>query len=269
MPHRITPIFNGITNIRFKHSENETLPDFENIPHFLYLITTEDNRHIIVDTGFDIYYVPGMNSDGNRDKDFAIPVILQSKAIAPEEIDTVIMTHLHWDHTGGMKHFSNAQFFVQGDEFNHMLQLNPNEETYYCPAHWLPFLDKVSIVNGEHTLQRGIDLLRTGGHTRGHQVIKVKTERGVVILAGDEPFNYDALWQMIPESGWNKLKEKYKDKFYWSREEVEHIQEYIQKNNLQTQSVSDIYTLDVFKKSGYRIFYTHDKRLKLGVNSDI
>lgn len=79
------------------------------VPHdmdyFIWVIRNEQQT-ILVDTGFD------SREGARRDR----PILLEPAqalaeiGIAPESVDTVIITHLHYDHAGGLEQFPNARF---------------------------------------------------------------------------------------------------------------------------------------------------------------
>lgn len=263
----VRAIFNGTTNVRFKSVDNPALPNFENIPHFIYFITGKNIDPIIVDTGFSTKYVPGLNSNGIREDDQYISNALKSLGYSTQDIRTVIMTHMHWDHTGGIKNFPGAVFYVQGHEFMTMLNLNPNEETYYCPNHWIKILDRFKVINGDLEIAPGIKILHTGSHTSGHQAVEVETENGKVLLAGDEPFNYDKLWEMVSPEYWEKFRNGPGRKYYWVDDIIKKIEAFVSEKGIHTLPTCRTRSLDDFKKMGYRVFYAHDVRLEKGIVS--
>lgn len=108
-----------------------------------------------------------------------------------EEVDLVLLTHLHWDHVGDtLRPFTKARLVLQGSEwafahapidpqtwayfsFNKVC-LDPNVEYFQ----WL-------FVEGEHEILPGLKLIPTPGHTPGHQSVLVKTDEGPLVICGD------------------------------------------------------------------------------------
>jgi glyoxylase-like metal-dependent hydrolase (beta-lactamase superfamily II) len=103
----------------------------------------------------------------------------------PDSIDFVVLTHLHYDHAGGMigsdgaPAFRNARYVVQRDE----AEAAHGEELRVQGVMEVEQLDTVrsagqlAEVNGDVELVHGVRVLRTGGHTRGSQAVLMGVER--------------------------------------------------------------------------------------------
>jgi glyoxylase-like metal-dependent hydrolase (beta-lactamase superfamily II) len=103
----------------------------------------------------------------------------------PASIDYVVLTHLHYDHAGGMlgpdgrPAFANARYVVQRDEaeaaHGDELRLQGIMEVEQLDA--IRAAGQLAEVNGEVELMPGVRVLRTGGHTRGSQAVLIGLER--------------------------------------------------------------------------------------------
>jgi glyoxylase-like metal-dependent hydrolase (beta-lactamase superfamily II) len=103
----------------------------------------------------------------------------------PDSIDFVVLSHLHYDHAGGMlgtdgrPAFRNARYVVQRDE----AEAAHGDELRLAGVMEVEQLDVVRAagqlaeVNGEVELVDGVRVLRTGGHTRGSQAVLIGVER--------------------------------------------------------------------------------------------
>ncbi len=103
----------------------------------------------------------------------------------PASIDFVVLTHLHYDHAGGMvdadgrPNFPNARYVVQRDE----AEAAHGDELRLAGIMEVEQLDAVRAagqlaeVNGEVELVPGVRVMRTGGHTRGSQAVLIGLDR--------------------------------------------------------------------------------------------
>ena len=111
---------------------------------------------------------------------------LGKMGVDPEEITTVIMTHLHLDHTGSLKEFKNARVYVQLDELRYAFWPDPfmagsyiREDIIIPKIDWKPIVGVTIFFDGK------ITTLPTKGHTPGHQSVVLRLKAGTVVLAGD------------------------------------------------------------------------------------
>jgi len=101
------------------------------------------------------------------------------------DIKMVILTHLHWDHTGGLQYFTDCPIVVQKAE--HRFAFNPDSfvSTQYMPNHF-DFPLNYELVEGDRVIMPGISVVQTPGHTPGHQSVLVQMTSGrSFIFSGD------------------------------------------------------------------------------------
>ena len=96
------------------------------------------------------------------------------------------MTHLHFDHVGGLLELPNARVVVQAAEWaarNDDLLVSSGA---YNPADIDHGHDRFE-VDGDHDVfgDGTVTCLLTDGHTAGHQSVRVRTERGTFVICGD------------------------------------------------------------------------------------
>jgi len=114
-------------------------------------------------------------------------------------VQDVILTHLHYDHVGGVARFPKAQFHLQQPEIHYA---TGRYMQYHRLAHSFEVEDIVGVVrlnfehrvtfhNGAAGLAPGITLHPVGGHSMGLQFVKVHTRRGWVVLASDTTHYYE------------------------------------------------------------------------------
>jgi N-acyl homoserine lactone hydrolase len=155
-----------------------------------FLIQTDDGKNVLVDTG--------LSPDHIADPECRIPkpdVVVEMRpeddirhqlgliGVEPEDVDIVVITHFDFDHAGGNRFFPHAQFVVQREQYEYA-KATPGR----CFAQdWdLPELD-YRLLDGDHELLPGVELVVTPGHAPGHQSVIVRglKNTGTVILTSD------------------------------------------------------------------------------------
>jgi glyoxylase-like metal-dependent hydrolase (beta-lactamase superfamily II) len=156
-----------------------------------YLIRS-DGRTILVDTGLgpqpaDTPDVPW----GELLRDFA------AKGVRPEEVDMVVMTHLHRDHVGWnltadgarwVPTFPNARYWCSTKDWetSHRPDVQPQRYPNAPTCVWpLADLGLVELMDGEHALTRDLTAVPTPGHTPGHMSILVSSQGERALVLGD------------------------------------------------------------------------------------
>ena len=143
-----------------------------------YVIETDSER-ILVDTGLH----PGACADpsefygGPATSLFTFeldqPVHEQ---VDPATIDKIVLTHLHYDHAGGLSLLpSSIPIVVQRREWEAGGNPGAVERNFFYPRDYLDDEREVILVDGDHDLlgDGSIELLLTPGHTPGHQSVRI------------------------------------------------------------------------------------------------
>jgi N-acyl homoserine lactone hydrolase len=174
-----------------------------NIPVTGWLIRLPNEELALVDTGMSRLHVddPELTWRGTPAAKSLVPVMrpedsllhrLAQLDVAPQDIDYVINTHLHFDHAGNNDLLGNATFFVQREQYE-LAKDNPS----YPNQYWnLPSLS-YELVDGEAEVLPDVHVLPTPGHTEGHQSVLLRLpDTGPVIICGDavycqENFDHD------------------------------------------------------------------------------
>jgi N-acyl homoserine lactone hydrolase len=110
---------------------------------------------------------------------------LKKVGTSPDEIDTVICTHLHSEHIAFGYLYKNAKFIVQKAEldwvFNpHPIHRNRPVSKIVEPLKGLNF----QLIEGDTQVVEGVRILHTPGHTPGSQSVMVDTAKGKAIISG-------------------------------------------------------------------------------------
>ncbi|WP_332649443.1 YtnP family quorum-quenching lactonase [Lysinibacillus sp. 54212] len=115
---------------------------------------------------------------------------LEEVGLKKTDIDGILMTHLHFDHAGGLTHwegdglvpsFPNAEIYVTQIEWDEMRNPNIRSRNTYWKENWEPVQHLVKPYEGELNVAQGITLIHTGGHSEGHAIIKLE-QNGETLL---------------------------------------------------------------------------------------
>jgi glyoxylase-like metal-dependent hydrolase (beta-lactamase superfamily II) len=188
--------------IRYAHHDRPARDNFlggdphdVNMPldYFVWAIVG-GGRRFCVDTGFD----PSMGRKRGRTVLQPPAEGLKAIGVDPETVEDVIMTHMHYDHAGNHTLFPRARFHIQDREMAfctgrcmcHGALRNAFEAEDVAAMVRRLFEGRVRFHDGASEIAPGITLHHVGGHTNGLQVVRVRTQRGYVVLASDAAHLY-------------------------------------------------------------------------------
>lgn len=135
-------------------------------------LLTVGNHRILVDTG-------------PSSRRALLYKALQSKNLTPDDIDIVILTHMHWDHCQNTDLFHNARILLHPTEMDYAR--NPNRHDHTVARYMADMIDKmkVELVSEGDTVVEGVSIIETPGHTKGHISVLVNMGDDKLLLAGD------------------------------------------------------------------------------------
>jgi N-acyl homoserine lactone hydrolase len=178
---RVYPLHVGTITRRIGSFCRGLGPGTADLPLISWYIDGLDEK-IVVDTGGgDPSEMPKEIQPYTREKDQVIETALLRLGVRPEDIDIVVVTHLHWDHSGGNHLFPNARVIVQQEELRTACPFAPGiPGRHYC-------LDRVqyTLVSGDTQIAENVYALLTPGHTFGLQAVLVQGETQKMLIASD------------------------------------------------------------------------------------
>ncbi|MEP1200488.1 N-acyl homoserine lactonase family protein [Tateyamaria sp.] len=164
------------------------------IDYYMWLIRGQ-GRNILVDTGYDMEEATARGRPIRLD-----PVeALKPFDLTPQDITEIIVTHLHYDHAGGLHLFPNARLHMQAAEMAyatgpcmcHDTLRMPFTAGHVCEAVKRLYSGQVIFHDGEAEVADGITLHCIGGHSRGLQAVRVRTQAGWMVLSSDASHFYE------------------------------------------------------------------------------
>ncbi len=157
------------------------------LPVPAYLVETGEQR-ILIDTGLN----PAAIADpagfyGQSDAlglfDFEQELSL-AEQVDLDTVTTVVLTHLHWDHVGGLPLVpASIPLVIQQREWAAGQDRTQVERNFFFPRDYAGEERRLVLVDGDHDLlgDGSIELLLTPGHTPGHQSVRI----GDLVIGGD------------------------------------------------------------------------------------
>ncbi len=158
------------------------------------LLVVAGADRILVDTGIGDKWDARSTDIYRIERNDTVDSSLARAGFKPEDITKVVLTHLHFDHDGAttkldesgkpVPRFPNARHYVQRKEWEAALTPNRRSRASYMPADFLPIREAglLELVDGDVRLELelglALELILTGGHTPGHQVVVMRTGSG-------------------------------------------------------------------------------------------
>jgi len=182
-----------------------TIGIIEHPKHGLVLWDTGVN-HVVADPEEgEKYWGPGIRDAFGAQgftREHAIDKQLEKLGFKTDDVRYVVYSHLHLDHAGGMSYFPKAVHVVQRDEIRYALWPDAWTRPVYCQNDFAN-IRKIDVmeVDGDFDLfnDGGLRLLKTPGHTPGHQALLLNLpHRGQICLGADVGHQRDGFENMVP-----------------------------------------------------------------------
>ncbi|MFL2119614.1 MBL fold metallo-hydrolase [Marinilactibacillus psychrotolerans] len=119
---------------------------------------------------------------------------LEQVGLTTDDIDVVLMTHMHFDHAGGLTQlkqgkyistFPNASIYVNSVEWDEIRHPNIRSKSTYWKENWEAIQSQVRTFEDYITVIPGIELFHTGGHSKGHSIVKLTQNEETLLHMAD------------------------------------------------------------------------------------
>lgn len=204
MSWTIIPLTTGILRDRPKESITYGVGPGEKVDLFCFSwLLVGGEGPIVVDTGVPTAEYAATVHRVHLEKEPAheLSAALASHGVAAEDVRTVVLTHLHWDHCHGCASLPHARLVVQDRELRYAMEPEAMDRRVYEHGSGGPLLDqflRMETVDGPAEIAPGVALMPTPGHSPGHQSVLVDAVSRRYLIAGDLFDLYENLNERIP-----------------------------------------------------------------------
>ncbi len=151
-------------------------------------LLVRDGRHtMLIDAGLGDKESQKFHALYAVDRSRTLDDALAEAGVAPDEIDIVLASHLHFDHAGGFTvrdssgrvrpRFPKARYVVRRGEWNDAVHPHERNRASYLADNFVPLADAgvVEFIDEDETVMPCVRVQRTGGHTMHHQIIWIES----------------------------------------------------------------------------------------------
>ncbi|MEN2769188.1 YtnP family quorum-quenching lactonase [Ornithinibacillus xuwenensis] len=159
------------------------------------ILVQVDGKKILIDSGMGNDKLnPKQKRNFGVLEESSITSSLTELNLTPEDIDILLMTHLHFDHACGLTKrneegfesvFTNAVIYTSKNEWDEMRHPNIRSVNTYWEMNWKPLVNQVITFENEIEIVPGLKMIHTGGHSDGHSIIIFEENENCFIHMAD------------------------------------------------------------------------------------
>ena len=160
------------------------------------LLIRTGSKNVLVDTGMGDKHDARFKELYAEAHETTVPAELAKLGLRPDDIDVIVLTHLHFDHAGGctvkrgdelVPAFPRATVIIQEGMWAEALEPNPRTKGSHFQEDFVPLREAglVKFVKGEEEIVPGVRVRRTGGHVKNHQVVLAESRGQTAIYWAD------------------------------------------------------------------------------------
>jgi methylmalonyl-CoA epimerase len=150
-------------------------------------LVVRGTRTMIIDAGLGDKETEKFSDTYGVERARNLDQTLAEAGLAPEDIDIVLATHLHFDHAGGFTkrdatgrlrpRFPRAQYIVRRGEWEDATHPHDRNRASYLFDNYVPLAEAgvLHLVDDDLTIMPGVKVRRTGGHTMHHQMVLIES----------------------------------------------------------------------------------------------
>lgn len=183
------------------------------LPVMAFLIETDDGQYILYDTGCYPEAMNGWWPEGIKE---AYPLTqkpeerlenqLALAGVKPEDISTVVLSHMHMDHAGNLHLFPHADVYVPREDFAEgqimaHISSDPAKRGAYIQAELEAPVKQYHLITEDCELAPGVEIICLPGHTPNLLGLVVHLESGVFILPQDACYTAEVYGPPAKASG--------------------------------------------------------------------
>ncbi len=160
------------------------------------LLLDGGGRKILIDTGIGEGWEDKFKQIYRLEYKNVLAESLKKAGVSFDDITDVILTHLHFDHTGGstklengkwVPAFPNAQYHIQKKHFDWAINPSERDRASFIQNRFMPLIENgvLNLIDGDNQFDDEIEFMIINGHTYGQQMVKISDSGNTLLYCGD------------------------------------------------------------------------------------